>query len=175
MIPLGDIRASTSKNGLWRRVLLATCLFCSTLISFESEGRAATANVPFTGTVLSVCALTVGTPGVMAPNANYTQLNSQNAGGSSGSVTAVTTGTGFSVTTEAPSNFTLSPTGGGANVTFTSSYSATGVTTVSLTAGTTVTPLNIGITDVSVHLSATKSTGSFPAGAYAAEVVIRCE
>jgi hypothetical protein len=158
-----------------RRILLASALAVSTLISAVSQGLAATANVPFSGTILSICALTVGTPGIIAPNANYTQLSSQNAGGSSGSVAAVTTGTGFSVTTEAPSSFTLSPTGGGTNVTFTSSYSATGVTTVSLSAGATVTPLNVGITNVAVHLSATKSSGSFPAGAYAAEVLVRCE
>jgi hypothetical protein len=102
-------------------------------------------------------------------------LSSGNAGGVNGSVTATTTGTGFSVTTEAPSSFTLSPAGGGTNVTFVSSYSATGVTTISLSAGTTITPLNLGVTAVDVHLSATKSTGSFPAGAYSAEVLVRCE
>jgi hypothetical protein len=136
---------------------------------------AATADVPFTGAILSICALTVGIPGVVAPNATYDELSSTNAGGTNGTIAALTTGSGFSVTTEAPSNFTLAPTGGGTNVTFASAYSATGVTTISLSAGNTVTPLNVGLTTVSVQLEATKSSGTFPAGAYSAEVLVRCE
>lgn len=154
---------------------IATCAFTSAIIALYTSALAATASVPFTGTVLSICALTVGTPGIITPNAAYSELSSDNAGGVNGSVMATTTGSGFSVTTEAPSNFTLSPAGGDTNVTIASSYSATGVTTVSLTAGTTITPLNVGVTEVAVHLSATKSTGSFAAGAYAAEVLVRCE
>jgi hypothetical protein len=145
------------------------------LTSFPVAGLPATADIPFTGAILSICALTVGVPGILAPNATYDELSSSNSGGSNGTIAALTTGGGFTITTEAPSNFTLSPTGGGTNVTFDTAYTATGVTTISLSAGETISPLNVGLTTVSVRLEATKSTGSFPAGAYSAEVLVRCE
>ena len=145
------------------------------LTSFSLAGRAATADIPFTGAILSICALTVGVPGILAPNATYDELSSTNAGGTNGTIAALTTGGGFTITTEAPSNFTLAPTGGGTNVTFDTAYTATGVTTISLSAGETITPLNVGLTTVSVRLEAAKSTGAFPAGAYSAEVLVRCE
>lgn len=158
------------KSTLFISPLVAGCLALT-----SGAAMPATSNIPFTGAVLSVCALTVGLPGIIAPNATYTQLSSDNSGGQNGTISVLTTGTGFSITTEAPSNFTLAPTGGNSNVTFASTYSATGVTTISLAAGTTITPLNLGLTTATVHLSATKSSGSFPAGAYSTEVLVRCE
>lgn len=148
---------------------LKLCVFLVSFVAFATNSQAATSSVPFTGLILSICSLIVGTPGIVAPNANYNELSSSNSGGLDGSITAITTGTGFSVTTEAPSDFTLAPTGGS------SSVASTGATTISLTAGTTITPINLGTTTVDVELTATKSTGSFPAGAYAAEVLVRCE
>ena len=150
-------------------------VFLISFVALATTSQAATSSIPFTGLVLSICSLIVGTPGVIAPNANYNELSSSNSGGIDGTITAITTGTGFSVTTEAPSGFTLAPTGGSSNVAFSTSYSATGATTINLTAGTTITPINLGATVVDVELTATKSIGSFPAGAYAAEVLVRCE
>jgi hypothetical protein len=60
-------------------------------------------------------------------------------------------------------------------VTFSTAYSASGATTINLIAGTTITPINPDAAVVDVELTATKSTASFPAGAYAAEVLVRCE
>jgi hypothetical protein len=64
------------------------------------------------------------------------------------------------------------PTGGAAS-SFAAKYSTTGATT--LTNMTTQQPLATGTTNVLVNLSATKATGSFPTGLYAATVVLRCE
>jgi hypothetical protein len=157
------------------RNIILTGSLCLGLILSPTKSSAATANVPFTGAVLSVCVLTVGTPGVIAPNSSYTQLSSKNAGGSAGTVTALATGTGFAITTEAPSSFTSAPAGGGTNAAFASSYSGSGATTISSTDGATQTSLNAGTTNLDVHLTATKSSGTFPAGSYSAEVLVRCE
>lgn len=131
--------------------------------------------VPFTGTVLSTCLLTVGTPGVLTTNADYTSFSSANAGGISGIVTAVTTGIGYEVSTIAPTGFTLKPTGGDDNVTFSTTYTANGATNVGETAGTTATTLGLGATILTVNLGAVKSVGTFTAGAYATTVTVRCE
>ena len=39
----------------------------------------------------------------------------------------------------------------------------------------TLTSLNAGLTNLTIHLTAAKSAGHFNAGAYTAEVVVRCE
>lgn len=137
--------------------------------------NAADATVPFTGLVLSTCVLTVGVPGVMATSIDFKALSSTAAGGIPGTVAALATGNGFKVSAIAPTAFTLSPTGGGDNVHFNASYSATGSTSIGNTPGTTPTTLNSGLTNVSVNLNAVKSSGTFNGGAYAAEVIVRCE
>ena len=136
---------------------------------------AATGTVPFTGIVTTTCALTVGTPGIIAPSADYTSLSSTAAGGSAGTVAALATGAAFKVSTVAPSSFTAAPATGGDNVSFSSTYSGSGSTTIGSTSGASQTTLNPGVTNLNVNLSATKGSGVFAGGAYAAEVIVRCE
>jgi hypothetical protein len=142
------------------------------MISVTSTGFAATAPALFSGTVLSTCVLTVGTPGILTPNASYSKLSSDNAGGSESTVSALATGTGFKVSAIAPSAFTTGPT---AADTFVSKYSLSGANTASNVAGATTTTLTPGTSLVSVGLEADKSTGTFGAGAYTAAVTVRCE
>ena len=140
-----------------------------------SSAHAATANVPFTSLVLATCVLTVGTPGIMAPNALYNELDSSAAGGVPGTISALSTGTTFKVSAIAPTSFLLSPTDGNTSVAFASTYQASGATTTGTVPGVTQTTLNSGLTTLNVNLKATRSAGNFPAGAYTAEVVVRCE
>lgn len=136
---------------------------------------AADANVPFAGLVTATCVLTVSSPGVLAPNTDFTSLNSLAAGGTPGSVAVLSTGATFKVSAIAPTAFTLAPSTGGDNVSFASTYQATGATAIGTTPGTTQTTVSPGLTNVTVHLAATKSAGNFTGGAYAAEVIVRCE
>lgn len=144
---------------------------------FAASGPAiaVTANVPFSGLVTATCVLTVGTPGVLAPNTDFTVLSSLAAGGVPGSIAVLSTGASFKISAIAPTAFTLAPATGGDSVTFASQYQATGATTVGSTPGTTETTVNAGLTNMVVNLAATKSVGNFAGGAYAAEVVVRCE
>jgi hypothetical protein len=140
-----------------------------------APAQAATGTVPFTGIVTTTCVLTVGLPGVMAPTADYGTLSSSASGGIAGTVQALATGGNFKVSAVAPTSFTLAPPGGGDNVNFAASYSAAGSTTIGTTPGANQTALNAGLTNLSVNLAATKSAGVFAGGAYAAEVIVRCE
>ena len=140
-----------------------------------SAAHAVQATVPFTSVVTATCILTVGTPGVMTSNALFNGLSSTNAGGVAGTVSALATGAAFKVSAIAPTTFTVAPSGGGDNVTFSAAYRATGATSAGSTPGNTETTLNSGLTNVSVDLSAAKSAGNYTAGAYAAEVIVRCE
>lgn len=128
---------------------------------------AATGTAAFTGTIASTCILTAGTPGVIAPNADYTNLSSTNAGGSVSTVTALATGAVFKVSTDAPTGVTAD--------TLTSSYSLSGSTTSGSVSGSTLTTLNPGSTAVAVNMSAVKTSGHFNAGAYTGLVTVRCE
>ncbi|MCB1506994.1 MAG: hypothetical protein KDJ47_18670 [Hyphomicrobiaceae bacterium] len=157
------------------RIAAALLLMMTASSALSSPTDAATTSVPFTSTVLSTCVLTVGTPGVLAPNSDYTVLDSQEAGGTSSIVTVTSTGASYSVSTDAPSSFNVAPTGGNDNLTFEASYQGTGATTIGSTLGTVSTLLGLGLTTVTLDLKATKSTGVFPQGAYTTEVVVRCE
>lgn len=157
-----------------RTLLLTTIASVSLAISAPAV-IAATANVPFTGLVTATCVLTVGTPGVLAPNTDFTSLNSLAAGGTPGSVSVLSTGATFKVSAIAPTVFTLAPPTGGDNVSFASTYQATGATAIGTTPGTTQTTVNAGLTNLTINLAATKSAGNFTGGAYAAEVIVRCE
>lgn len=150
-----------------RYALIAIPLFAC------QQARADTALVPFNGLITPTCVLTVGTPGVLAPNPTYTQLSSKNASGLSGSVTALTTGPAFNLSTETPTAFTLAPPG--SDSTFVVEYSASGATTVGLTSGLINTLLGVGLTTVAVDLTANKNSGTYAGGDYAAIVTVTCE
>lgn len=140
-----------------------------------SAARAVDGLVPFNGTILAACVLTVGTPGVLVANGTYTELSSSAGGGLGGIITVLTTGASFKVSALAPSAFTLAPATGNDNVSFAAAYSGSGATTMPNTPGATQTSLGLGVTNVVVNLSATKASGNFVAGNYTATVTVRCE
>lgn len=157
------------------RNILSAFAALGAVAASASATLAATGNVPFTGVVTSTCVLTVGASGVLAPSTDFTHLNSQAAGGSAGTIAVLSTGTVFKVSAVAPTSFTAAPTSGNSNVNFTASYSGSGATSIGATPGTTLTSVNPGTTNLSVNLDAIKSAGTFDAGAYVTEVIVRCE
>ncbi|MEX0347310.1 MAG: hypothetical protein AB3N20_20480 [Rhizobiaceae bacterium] len=137
------------------------------------QANAVTDNIPFNGTIADTCAITVGSSGTITPNAGYTQLSSNNAGGAPGTAVIMATGTGWEVDTVAPAAFSTEPVVTAS--TFAVTYDLSGATTASNVPGATQTALTNGSTSVSVDLTATHPTGSYQAGTYAATVVLRCE
>ena len=148
----------------------------ASLLVAPAAANAADEIVLFNAAVAGACILTVGTPGTMAVDvATYQTLSSKNATGIAGTVTALTSGTGFEVSTTAPSAFLVAPATGNDNVSFASSYSLSGVTTILDVPGITPTVLGLGLTQVDVDLTATKSSGGFETGLYTASVTVTCE
>lgn len=154
------------------RTSLSTVLLSAIFIA---PAAAVTDTVIFNGNVISTCLITVGTPGILSTNGAMNVLSSSEAGGVSGTATVVTTGAGFNLSTSAPSTFFLAPAGGDDDVSFATHYSASGVTSLLDVVGSVTSPLGLGLTNVDVDLSATKSAGVFPAGNYTAEVTLTCE
>lgn len=156
-----------------RMSLIAGAVF--TVLVSPSIAFAASAVIPFRGEVDSTCVITVGTPGTLGINGDFTVLSSDIGGGVAGTAAVLATGAGYSISTTAPTVFTSAPAAGNDNVTFSSKYSATGATSVTDIVGTTLTPLSVGLTSTTVDLTATKSAGVFSVGTYTAEVTITCE
>jgi hypothetical protein len=150
----------------------ASALAVVILVGGAGGAQAVDANATFTGLITNTCVLTVGTPGIITANSGFSGLSSDNAGGSESTVSALITGGTFNVSAIAPSTFTL---GDSTNVSFATDYSLSGASTASDVAGATTTAISSGVTNVAVDLSATKSSGNFGAGAYAATVIVRCE
>jgi hypothetical protein len=151
---------------------ISIVLAVAALAGFAGQANAATANAIFGGSVANSCTLTAGAAGVLVPNLESDVLSSSLSGGSASTVTALATARGFKVSAIAPASFT---TGDSTDTTFASSYDLAGPTTASGVAGATETTLNRGSHTVSVNLVATKSSGVFANGAYAATVTVRCE
>ncbi len=154
---------------------LRTILCLTACLAATAVADAATTNVPFAGTVISTCTLAIGTPGVLAPSSDYKTLGSTQPGGTSGSVTVISTGSSFRISADAPSSFAIAPADGNTNVSFVARYQATGATTIGQTIGSTATTLLPGLTTLGVDLTATKSAGVFSQGLYQTEVIVRCE
>ncbi|KFB09790.1 hypothetical protein [Nitratireductor basaltis] len=150
-------------------------IFASIALLLSGRSFAAEGTVTFNGTVLPSCLITIGTPGTLAADASYSQISSKNVGGIAGTASVVATAPTFSLSTTAPVAFTSAPAGGGDDVTFASTYSTNGVTSVTDVAGGVATQLGLGLTNVDVDLTATKASGAFPAGNYVADVTITCE
>ncbi len=126
------------------------------------------------GSALGICTLVVNSNGQLALNVNADRLSSLNSGGSAGAVTATVVGLGITIQMTPPSNFTVAPSGGNNNVSFTAQMQGSGATLLGVTLGTLSLSLNAGITNVSFDLTAQKSSGIFPAGNYSADLGVRC-
>lgn len=143
------------------------------VLSASAPAFAATGDVQFDATVNNTCGITVNQAGLLTANVGQTSLSSLNAGGAAGQASIVTTSAAYTVSVDQPTAFTTAPVNGGTNVSFAATYAATGATTVASTNAANA--LATGTTNVNVDLTATKSSGSFPTGTYAAVVVLRCE
>ena len=121
----------------------------SALLAAPLPAVAATGNVQFDATVNNTCSITVNQAGLLTANVGQTSLSSGNAGGAPGQADIVATSANYNVSIDQP--------------------------TTTLTTRNTAAPLATGTTAVNVNLAATKSSGSFPTGTYAAVVVLRCE
>ncbi|WP_188394059.1 hypothetical protein [Mesorhizobium sp. SARCC-RB16n] len=137
--------------------------------------------LPAQGAIIGTCTIMVGASGTMTANPAIGILSSKQAGGSSANATVVASSAlcsllnlldCYSVSAPAPAAFTSSPSGGGTNVTFATTYRLdSGVST----AGSTTQKLVNGTHTVQVDLTATKSSGIFPAGNYQGMVTVLCE
>jgi hypothetical protein len=138
---------------------------------------AATGNIPFSGSVANTCVITVGSSGTLGVSADFATLGSSQAGGAAGSANVLATGAGFNLSADAPSAWDSAPATGGTNVSFSSTYSATGATTIPSTNGATLTALNAGNHSVAIGMAAQKTVlgETFVSGSYDATVVLRCE
>ena len=150
------------------KIALASALLAAPIPAF-----AATGDVQFDATVNNTCTIAVGPAGLLASNVGQTVLSSSIAGGTAGTADITATSAAYQVSINAPIAFTSAPVGGGTGVTFAANYASAGATT--LASGNTARPLNTGVSNVTVNMSATKAAGSFPTGTYAAIVVLRCE
>lgn len=135
---------------------------------------------PTQAAIIGTCTINIGSTGTLAANPAISVLGSTQASGSAASVTITTASTlcsilalldCYGISAPAPTNFLSAPSGGDANVTFASTYTIAGVTY----AGSTITRVSNATRTIPINLTATKSTGIFPAGSYHAEVTVRCE
>ena len=138
------------------------------------QAFAASGDIPFNGTIVDTCVITVGSGGTIAPNSAYTVLSSKEAAGSAGKATLLVTGNAYSVTAEAPAAWSTAP-ASASSATFASEYDPSGANTAANVPGATATPLANGTTNVDVDLTAALPSGAYEAGTYRAVVVLRCE
>ena len=138
------------------------------------QSFAASGDVPFNGTIVDTCVITVGSGGTITPNSAYTVLSSKEAGGTSGRAALLVTGNSYSVTAEAPTAWSTAP-ASASSATFASEYDLSGANTAANVTGSTATRLANGTTNVNVDLTATLPSGNYEAGNYRAVVVLRCE
>lgn len=136
------------------------------------SSRAATGTLQFNGIIDGICIIVVGAAGSLDIAADGLALSTSY--GSAATAVVTTTGGGFELSVGTPSVFDTAPTDGNTGVSFQTSYTTTGITAVSGILGGVATALGIGITNVSVDLTATRSD-VFPMGTYGAETTITCE
>jgi hypothetical protein len=129
----------------------------------------------------AACTIVIDASGLMVSNPTIDRLSSTGAGGSSARATVTTSSVlcsilgllnCYQVSVVAPTGFQAAPAGGGTGVTFTSSYQVGGG---SLLLGLIPTTLLNGTYTVTTDLTASRSSGVFPAGDYEAVSTLRCE
>ncbi|MEO1702258.1 MAG: hypothetical protein AAFR71_09430 [Pseudomonadota bacterium] len=124
-------------------------------------------DVPFTATVASTCGIVVNTAGTLGANGDASVLSSAN--GSAAAATVTANALNFQLSVAAPTAWGTSP-ASTPSTTFDASMTFGG-TTYS-TSDTPSVPATA--TPVSVDMSATAATGSYPNGSYSANAVLTC-
>lgn len=121
------------------------------------------------------CQIVILDNGTMVQNVGSTKLSSLINPGRPGEADVTTTTGSFYLSVDRPTGFGIAPSGGANNVEFSTQLSGHGKTNFALTPGNQRVKLKNGLTNVEVHLEATKLSGAFPAGRYSATVTLRCE
>jgi len=137
---------------------------------------------PAQAAIIGTCTIMVGASGTMTANPAISILGSKQAGGSSASATIVASSLlctilnlldCYSVSAPAPAAFSSAPSGGGTNVTFVSVFRLDGSGVDNN--GSVPQRVSNGTHPMQIDLTATKSSGIFPAGNYQGTVTVRCE
>jgi hypothetical protein len=121
------------------------------------------------------CQIIVQRNGTMVQNVGATKLSSQVNAGLPGLAEVTTTNGSYEVSIDAPVGFSSSPKGGNVDVVFEASYSGHGKTNFANTPGNVRVRMKNGVTQLDVHLEATKLSGAFHVGNYESELTLRCE
>ncbi|KQU79177.1 hypothetical protein ASD12_15100 [Mesorhizobium sp. Root102] len=138
--------------------------------------------LPMQAAIIGTCTIMIGASGTMTANPAIGILGSKQAGGSSASATIVASSLlcsllnlldCYSVSAPAPATFSSAPSGGGTNVTFASVFRLDG-SGVDIDGSVPQRVVN-GTHPMQVDLTATKSSGIFPAGNYQGTVTVRYE
>lgn len=163
----------------WESLLrIGNCAaFAAFGLSFFTPGQssAANANIPFSGTVVDSCSITLDANGVLGPRPDYQVINSRVAnGGSPGRATVFASASGFTLNYDTPSAFDSQPSADTSPETFDVRFRSVGATTFAET--DVPQAMNAGSSTVRVVLIARKApSDTFAAGSYSATVVLRCE
>lgn len=121
------------------------------------------------------CAIIVGRTGSMTVNPEANEISSVGWGGQPGEAQIVATSGTFNLKMDEPLGFSLAPPKGNDATIFKGSYSGFGATSFSQAPGNATIRVKKGITSITANLTATKTSGTFPAGQYRAELTLRCE
>ena len=123
----------------------------------------------------------MNTSGTITVNPTLTVFGSKQPGGSQAAVTVTPNALlchilqlldCFSVSAPAPSGFLSGPSGSNTNLSMATTYRINGGAEIP---GNTPQVVSNGAKTMQVDLTATKTSGLFPAGTYQAQVTVRCE
>ena len=154
----------------------------------SSVGAAAIAGLAFAVSVnlahaapIGSCTIVVNASGTMTVNPTLTIFGSKQPGGSQATVTATPSALlcsilqlldCFSLSAPAPAGFLSGPSGSNTSLSMATTYRIDGGAEIP---GNTPTAVTNGAETMQIDLTATKTSGLFPAGTYQAQVTVRCE
>lgn len=139
------------------------------------------APMPSFAAIIGSCTITITAPGTITVSPLLTVIGSRQPGGSAATATVnpqslvcniLALLDCFSISAPAPAGFLSAPSGAATNLTLSSIFRINGG--ADLPGNIPVMVAN-GSKAIQVDLTATKSSGLFPAGPYQAQVVLRCE
>jgi hypothetical protein len=131
--------------------------------------------------IIGPCTIIIGASGTMTASPTLDVFGSRQPGGSAATVTVnpqsllcniLALIDCYSISAPAPVGFLSAPGGASDNMTFASIFKINGGADIP---GNTPVMVSNGTKTIQVDLSATKSSGLFPAGNYQAQVTVRCE
>lgn len=169
----GWLRAKAAKLRL--RGALPAC--CAALVGAGLAGWPGTAAaqqaVTFDGSVVASCVLAVSTPGVLAANANGTEVGSEQTLGAAAVVSVTATAGTPSLTVGAPS-LSSKPAAYAGTPSLSVKYTSTGGANQGYTSGSSNYTSNSATGDtITLHAKATDAAG-FAAGAYQIQTTVTC-